>query len=154
MQLSAERRQTVQVAASDVSRLRGLLVDQKTRITLRDGTRVSGTVVGIDDRDMTIQVERSNGPGALPTGQGTVAIERVSQASFTAYKGRKRVGWATFLGAIGLGIGYLYGVSEIGGESATARDYVIVASLVAAGAGAGYLHGRKADRVTTTVLIK
>jgi hypothetical protein len=154
---AATKDKRLEVRASDTQQLRTLLTNRKVDAALTDGTRIKGLVKEVRDGAVMIVVDRSDGAGALPRGDQTVATEKFNTLEVSSVKGKKRWILGTAMGVAGLLLGgaiIAMEIDSLGGEgSANGAGAAVVAATTAGGSAAGYAIGRQLDKKRVTIVI-
>lgn len=157
---SAEARpadnETVEVQASDTAQLQRLLEDQKATVVLTDATRLKGKVQEVRAGEIVMEVERSEGAGALTKGTHTIPTAKVSTVKVTSYKGKAKVVVPVITGGVGglFGLGFLFAAGFSQRDSNAVYGYSAAAVLVPIGSVVGgYYLGKNLDKRELTVVI-
>ncbi len=145
---------TVEVKASDTANLKELLEKQKIDARFADGTLLKGRVKEVIDGAVVMEIEQSEGPGAMAKGEHSIATDKITRIKIVKYKGSKRFVLATVLGIAGLAASWAITATEFAGESQNATYGGIAVATTAVGVVAGYAWGRALDKKEVTIVIK
>ena len=150
----AQKRKVVEVKASEVDRLEGLLRKGTIKGRLKDGTVLTGKVRDLRDEWLVLNMRKTVPPGVFPRGEQSLLIRDFSRIQVTRYEGNARIKASTILGAVGLGLGLLVSATEFAGESFNKTYGSMMFGFTAAGAVGGYFLGRELDKKSTLIKLK
>ena len=150
----AQKRKVVEVKASEVDRLEGLLRKGTIEGHLKDGTVLRGKVRDLRDEWLVLNLRTTVPPDIFPRGEQSLLIRDFSRIQVTRYEGNARIKASTILGAVGLGLGLLVSATEFAGESFNKTYGSMMFGFTAAGVVGGYFLGRNLDKKSTLVKLK